>query len=74
VEATTLSVGGGLAGITAGAGISALIRSAFDFPAAVSPFWAITAFLVSAAIGIFFGLYPASKAAALDPIEALRYQ
>jgi putative ABC transport system permease protein len=74
VEATTLSVGGGLAGIAAGAGISALIRRVFDFPAAVSPFWAITAFLVSAAIGIFFGLYPASKAAALDPIEALRYQ
>ena len=74
VEATTLSVIGGLAGIGVGVGISALVNFVFDFPAAVSPFWALMAFGVSAAIGIFFGLYPASKAAELDPIEALRFQ
>jgi putative ABC transport system permease protein len=74
IEAMTLSTVGGLAGIRAGAAISALIRSAFDFPAAVSPLWATIAFCTSAAVGIFFGIYPATKAAALDPIEALRYQ
>jgi putative ABC transport system permease protein len=74
IEAMTLSIVGGLAGIGAGVAISALIRSAFDFPAAVSPMWATIAFCTSAAIGIFFGIYPATKAAALDPIEALRYQ
>ena len=74
VEATTLSAIGGVAGIVAGVGISKLINLVFKFPASVSPFWALLAFGVSAAIGIFFGLYPASKAAKLDPIEALRYQ
>jgi putative ABC transport system permease protein len=74
VEATTLSAVGGIAGILAGVGISAMINAVFKFPASVSPFWAGLAFFVSAAIGIFFGLYPASKAAKLDPIEALRYQ
>jgi putative ABC transport system permease protein len=74
VEATTLSAVGGLGGILAGVGISKLINIVFHFPASVSPFWAGLAFFVSAAIGIFFGLYPASKAAKLDPIEALRYQ
>jgi len=74
VEATTLSLLGGLGGILVGVGISALVNWAFNFPARVSPFWALVAFGVSAAIGIFFGLYPASKAAELDPIEALRFQ
>ncbi len=74
IEATTLSAIGGLAGILAGVAISALINVVFHFPASVSWFWAILAFSVSAAIGIFFGLYPASQAAKLDPIEALRYQ
>ncbi|RYG64324.1 FtsX-like permease family protein, partial [bacterium] len=74
VEATTLSAVGGVGGILAGIGISKLINIVFHFPASVSPFWAGLAFFVSAAIGIFFGLYPASKAAKLDPIEALRYQ
>ncbi|PQV63868.1 putative ABC transport system permease protein [Abditibacterium utsteinense] len=74
VEATTLSAIGGVAGIVAGVLISALINAVFHFPASVSVFWASVAFFVSAAIGIFFGLYPASKAAKLDPIEALRYQ
>ena len=74
VEATTLSVCGGLGGIFVGVLLSALVNWAFDFPARVSPGWALMAFSVSAAIGIFFGLYPASKAAELDPIEALRFQ
>jgi len=74
IEATMLSVLGGVGGIVAGVALSLLVNLAFDFPARVSPFWALVAFGVSAAIGIFFGLYPASKAAELDPIDALRYQ
>ncbi len=74
VEATTLSLIGGVGAIITGVILSALVNWAFGFPAAVSPGWALTGFLVSAAIGIFFGLYPASKAAELDPIEALRFQ
>ena len=73
VEAMTLSILGGVAAIITGVLISLAINKAFNFPATVSPGWAVLAFTVSAAIGIFFGLYPASKAAKLDPIDALRY-
>ena len=74
VEAATLSILGGLLGIAGGYGLSALIRSATGFPAQVAPFWVGVAFGSSAAIGLFFGIYPAYKASRLDPIEALRYQ
>ncbi|RYX83104.1 FtsX-like permease family protein [bacterium] len=74
VEAATLSILGGLLGIGGGFAISALIRSAIGFPAQVAPFWVAVAFCSSAAIGLFFGIYPAYKASQLDPIEALRYQ
>jgi len=74
VEAMTLSIFGGVTGILMGVLISLMVNKFLHFPASVSPFWAFVAFSVSAAIGIFFGLYPASKAAKLDPIDALRYQ
>jgi putative ABC transport system permease protein len=74
IEAITLSLIGGLIGVLAGVGASRLVGVFMDFQAVVSPASVILAFGVSFAIGVFFGYYPARKAAALDPIDALRYE
>ncbi len=74
VEAVTLTGVGGAIGIAVGLGIAMLVRLVFDFPAA-APLWSIVlGFGVSTAIGLIFGLWPALKAAKLDPIESLRYE
>jgi putative ABC transport system permease protein len=74
VEAVTLTAVGGALGIAAGLGAALLARLAFDFQAA-APLWAVLlGFGVSTAVGVAFGLWPAMKAAAQDPIEALRYE
>ena len=74
IEATILSVLGGLAGVLLGIGIAKLLELALNFKAIISPGSILLAFGVSFSIGVFFGFYPARKAAALDPIEALRYE
>jgi putative ABC transport system permease protein len=74
IEAVTLSLLGGLIGVLFGVGASHLVGMFADFKAVVSSGSIILAFGVSSAIGIFFGFYPAHKAAALDPIVALRYE
>jgi putative ABC transport system permease protein len=74
IEAMILSVLGGSVGVICGIGISRLVQVFADFKAIVSIGSVVLAFGVSCAIGIFFGFYPARKAAALDPIEALRYE
>lgn len=74
VEAIALSVLGGAIGVGIGIGGAQLINTFGTFKAIVSPASVVLAFCVSAAIGIFFGFYPARKAAALDPIDALRYE
>jgi len=74
IEAVTLSLLGGLIGVLCGVGASHLVGMVADFKAVVSSGSIILAFSVSSAIGIFFGFYPAHKAAALDPIVALRYE
>ncbi|MDP9292773.1 MAG: ABC transporter permease, partial [Verrucomicrobiota bacterium] len=74
IEAITLSSLGGLIGIALGFGSSSLLSRLAGWPTHISPNAVILAFFFSAAVGIFFGFYPAQKAAALDPIEALRYE
>jgi putative ABC transport system permease protein len=74
IEAVTLSLLGGLIGVLCGVGASHLLGVVADFKAIVSTGSILLAFGVSSVIGIFFGFYPAHKAAALDPIVALRYE
>src|SRR5215831_1841421 len=74
VESAFLSLVGGAMGIILGSGASGLITKVARWPTIVSPASILLAFIFSAAIGIFFGYYPARKASRLDPIEALRYE
>jgi putative ABC transport system permease protein len=74
IEAVTLSSVGGVIGIICGIGASKVLSTYAHWPTLISISSIAIAFLFSAAVGIFFGFYPARKAAALDPIEALRYE
>jgi putative ABC transport system permease protein len=74
IEAISLSSVGGILGIIIGIAAAKTIAVTRHWPALISPGSIVIAFLVSAAVGIFFGFYPARKAARLDPIEALRYE
>ena len=73
-ESIFLSVTGGIAGIVAGVTASELISAVANWPTQLSSGAVGGGFLFSAAVGIFFGYYPARKAARLNPIEALRYE
>jgi len=73
-EAVLISVSGGVAGIAIGVALSEGISLVAGWPAPISLSAVAGGFLFSAAVGIFFGYYPARKAARLDPIEALRYE
>jgi putative ABC transport system permease protein len=74
IEAVTLSSLSGLLGIGMGFATSSILSQVVGWPTQVPMIWVILAFGVSALIGVGFGLYPAWKAAALDPIDALRYE
>jgi putative ABC transport system permease protein len=74
IEALVLSLIGGIIGIFLGVGASQLISYSFKWPTLISPQSLILSFSFAGGVGIFFGFYPARKAAQLDPIEALRYE
>jgi putative ABC transport system permease protein len=71
-ESTTLALIGGIIGVSIAWGLSKLATVFFSLPTALPIMWTIVALSVSASIGMFFGIYPAWKAAKLDPIQALR--
>ena len=74
IESATLSFAGGVTGVVAGIVVAKIITFAISFPSAVQ-FWSIlVSLLVSASVGLFFGIWPANKAARLDPVVALRYE
>ena len=73
-EAIVLSLTGGIIGVFAGLATSYIINQTLQWQVSVSPQAIAAAVIFSMAMGIFFGYYPARKAARLDPIEALRYE
>jgi len=73
-EAMSLSGIGGVIGVIMGVGFGLLVNSAFGFPVALPVVWVVIGFGVSVSVGLVSGVYPAIKAAWLDPIEALRYE
>ena len=73
-EAVTLSMLGGVLGITLGVVGSWLLTHYGQWPTLIPTFWIVISFIVSAVVGVFFGFYPAWKASQLDPIDALRYE
>jgi len=74
IEALSMACAGGLIGIGMGTGISFLVSSVAKWPTVISAFSIILGFASAAFTGVVFGFYPARRAAALDPIEALRYE
>jgi putative ABC transport system permease protein len=71
-ESITLSLFGGIVGLTLGSMAALLISSLTPLPARLEPWSVVLGLGITASVGLFFGLYPASRAAGLDPIEALR--
>ena len=74
IEAVVLTGAGGIIGILAGFLIAVVVKAATPLPAAVTPWSVIAGFAVSVSIGLFFGIFPAQKAAKMDPIVSLRYE
>ncbi len=74
IEAIFLTGVGGISGVIIGFAIAFLVKAATPLPAAVTPWSVIAGLLVSISVGLFFGIFPAQKAAKLDPIVSLRYE
>lgn len=74
IEATLISITGGLLGVILGVAASYIVKAVLSYPILIQPWSIVVSFLVCTIIGIFFGWYPARKASNLDPIEAIRYE
>jgi putative ABC transport system permease protein len=74
LEAMVLTAIGGVIGILLAGGISLAVDAFSPLPSRVSLSWVVLAFTVALSVGLFFGIYPAARAARLDPIESLRYE
>ena len=74
IEAILISITGGLIGVIIGCGASFMIKTIAHRPVFIQPWSGLLSFLVCTVTGVFFGWYPAKKAADLDPIDALRYE
>lgn len=74
IEAILISITGGLIGVLFGCGISMLVKYVANWPIYIQPWTVLLSFAVCTVTGVFFGWYPAKKAANLDPIEAIRYE
>ncbi len=74
VESVAISLAGGLIGIALGFGLASLVSVLSPLPYAIEPWSIVAGLLVTFAVGIFFGIYPANRAARLDPVEALRHE
>lgn len=74
IEATLISITGGLLGVILGVAASYIVKAVLSYPILIQPWSIVVSFLVCTVIGIFFGWYPARKASNLDPIEAIRYE
>jgi putative ABC transport system permease protein len=74
IEAINISITGGIIGILFGAGASLAVKFLLNWPVSIQLYSVVLSFVVCTVTGVFFGWYPAKKAAALDPIEALRYE
>lgn len=74
IEATLISITGGLLGVILGVAASYIVKAVLSYPILIQPWSIVVSFIVCTIIGIFFGWYPARKASNLDPIEAIRYE
>jgi putative ABC transport system permease protein len=73
-EAMSLSGLGGVIGVVVGVTLGLILNNTFGFPVSLPVFWILIGFFVSVTVGLVSGVYPAFKAARLDPIDALRYE
>jgi putative ABC transport system permease protein len=74
IESGTMALVGGFFGVLLGIGIAKLVTLVIGMPSVIALWAVMAALIVSASVGIFFGVYPARKAAKLDPITALRFE
>lgn len=74
IEAVVLGAVGGIIGVASGAGLAKLVEAVSPLPAAIQPWMVVLGLSMASGVGLFFGIWPAMKAARLDPIVALRYE